>query len=107
MVSGLALSSDGRQLAFVARGKDGRTALWVRPLGSIKAKELPGTVDARFPFWSPDGRRLGFFAQRRLKVIDLLGGSPRVVAETGSTQDARGGAWSASTAAASASGTGG
>jgi Tol biopolymer transport system component len=95
MVSGLALSSDGRQLAFVARGKDGRTALWVRALGSTEAKELPGTVDARFPFWSPDGRRLGFFAQRRLKVIDLLGGSPRVVAETGSTQDARGGAWSA------------
>ncbi len=95
MVSGLALSSDGRQLAFVARGKDGRTALWVRSLGSTEAKELPGTVDARFPFWSPDGRRLGFFAQRRLKVIDLLGGSPRVVAETGSTQDARGGAWGA------------
>ncbi|MDQ1348171.1 MAG: eukaryotic-like serine/threonine-protein kinase [Acidobacteriota bacterium] len=95
MVSGLALSSDGRQLAFVARGKDGRTALWVRPLGSTEPKELPGTVDARFPFWSPDGRRLGFFAQRRLKVIDLLGGSPRAIAETGSTQDARGGAWSA------------
>jgi Tol biopolymer transport system component len=95
MVSGLALSSDGRQLAFVARGKDGRTALWVRALGSTEAKELPGTVDARFPFWSPDGRRLGFFAQRRLKVIDLLGGSPRAIAETGSTQDARGGAWGA------------
>ena len=95
MVSGIALSADGRQLAFVARGKDGRTALWVRPIGSTEAKELPGTVDARFPFWAPDGRRLGFFAQRRLKVIDLLGGAPRTIAETGSTQDARGGAWSA------------
>ncbi len=95
LVSGLALSSDGRQIAFVARGKDGRTSLWVRALASAEAKELPGTVDARFPFWSPDGRRVGFFAQRRLKVIDLIGGSPRIVAETGSTQDARGGAWGA------------
>ncbi|MGE0641555.1 MAG: protein kinase [Thermoanaerobaculia bacterium] len=95
LVSGLALSPDGRQLAFVGRGQDGRTSLWVRKLGSTEVSELQGTVDARFPFWSPDGRRLGFFAQRRLKVIDLLGGAPRTIAETGSTQDARGGAWGA------------
>ncbi len=95
LVSGLALSSDGRQIAFVARGKDGRTSLWVRALASTQAKELPGTVDARFPFWSPDSRRIGFFAQRRLKATDLIGGSPRIIAETGTTQDARGGSWGA------------
>jgi len=94
-VSGLALSADGRRLAFVARGEDGRTHLWVRDLDAAEAKELPGTVDAMYPFWAPDGRRLGFFSQNRLKVTDLLGGSPRAVADTGSTFDARGGAWNA------------
>jgi len=95
LLSGLALSQDGSQLAFVARGEEGRASLWVRPLDSAEARELPGTVDARYPFWAPDGRRIGFFAQGRLKVTDLLGGSPRTLTETGSTEDARGGAWNA------------
>jgi len=95
LVSGLALSADGLRLAFVARGEDGRTALWVRSLDEAEATVLPGTIDARYPFWSPDGRRLGFFSQGRLKVTDLLGGSPRILADTGATVDVRGGSWGA------------
>ncbi len=95
LVAGIALSPDGDTLAFVARGEDGRTALWIRPLSSTEARMLPGTVDARYPFWSPDGRKIGFFAQNRLKVTELLGGQPRVLTETGSTRDVRGGAWGA------------
>jgi hypothetical protein len=94
-VSGLALSADGRRLALVARGQDGRTALWVRSLDAPEAKMIPGTTDARYPFWSPDGRRLGFFAQNRLKVTDLMGGGARALADTGATTDARGGSWGA------------
>jgi len=94
LVSGLALSADGRELAYVARGEEGRTALWVRSLEEGDATMLPGTTDARYPFWSPDGRQVGFFAQNRLKVTDLLGASPRTLAETGATVDARGGTWS-------------
>jgi len=93
VVSGLALSPDGQQLAFVARREDGRTALWIRTLAGTEARMLAGTTEARYPFWSPDGRRIAFFAQSRLKVIDLLGGETQVVAETGLTQDMRGGAW--------------
>jgi len=93
VVGSLALSPDGQQLAFVARGEDGRTALWIRSLAWPEAKMLAGTAEARFPFWSPDSRRIGFFAQSRLKVTDLLGGETRVVAETGVTTDIRGGAW--------------
>jgi Tol biopolymer transport system component len=95
LVSGLSISPDGRRLAFVARGEDGRTALWVRPLDEPAAAMLPGTTDARYPFWAPDSKRIGFFAQSRLKVTDLLGGSPRTLAETGATTDARGGTWGA------------
>ena len=94
-VSGFALSADGQRLALVARGEDGRTALWVRSLDAPDAKLVPGTTDARYPFWSPDGRRLGFFAQNRLKVTDLFGGAPRSVADTGVTTDSRGGSWGA------------
>ena len=95
LVSGMALSPDGEKLAFVARGEDGRTALWIRALAAREAKMLPGTTDARHPFWSPDGRKIGFFAQNRLKATELFGGQPRVLAETGSTLDTRGGAWGA------------
>ena len=95
LVSGMALSPDGEKLAFAARGEDGRTALWIRALAAREAKMLPGTTDARHPFWSPDGRKIGFFAQNRLKVTELFGGQPQVVAETSSTLDTRGGAWGA------------
>jgi Tol biopolymer transport system component len=95
LVSGMALSPDGQRLAFVARGEDGRMALWVRALAEREATMLPGTNDARYPFWSPDSRKIGFFAQNRLKVTELFGGQPRIVAETGSNQDVRGGAWGA------------
>ena len=77
LLSGVALSRDGRQLAFVARGADGRAALWVRPLDSPEARVLSGTADARYPFWAPDGKQIGFFAQGKLKVTDLQSGSPR------------------------------
>ncbi|HVG30478.1 MAG TPA: protein kinase [Pyrinomonadaceae bacterium] len=87
-----ALSPDGRRLAFIATGVGGRS-LWVRALDSVEARELQGTADAAFPFWSPDGRFIGFFAGNRLKRIDIVGGSPQALAEV--TADSRGGAWGA------------
>jgi Tol biopolymer transport system component/aminoglycoside phosphotransferase (APT) family kinase protein len=91
---GLALSPDGTKIVFVARGADGRPQLWMRRLDSREAKPLPGTSEGRFPFWAPDSKRLGFFADARLKVTDLLG-TPRTLATTAATTDARGGSWGA------------
>jgi Tol biopolymer transport system component len=87
---GAALSPDGRQLAFVAIAGDGSKAIWVRDLSAMSARALPETAGAWYPFWSPDGRHLGFFADGKLKRIDLRGGSPRVIAEAPS---GRGGSW--------------
>jgi len=66
-----AISLDGTSLAFIARNTDGRRILWVRPLNASAARLIPGTDAATSPFWSPDGRSLGFFADRKLKTVDL------------------------------------
>jgi Tol biopolymer transport system component len=71
----MTLSPDGRLLAFVARTAEGRRLLWVRPLDSLSAQPLPGTENAFAPFWSPDSRTLGFFADEQLKKIDASDGT--------------------------------
>ncbi len=88
----LALSPDGRHVAFVVTGAGGKT-LWVRSVDSLEARELPGTSDATLPFWSPDSNSIGFFASNKLKKTDLAGGAPQTLAEA--TADARGAAWGA------------
>src|SRR5258706_13523816 len=60
-----ALSSDGRQLAFVASGEGG-SRLWLRSLDGGSAKPLPDTDGATLPFWAPDSRSLGFFADDQI-----------------------------------------
>jgi eukaryotic-like serine/threonine-protein kinase len=87
----LALSPDGRRLAFVATTTDGLTSLWVRALDSVSARQLPGTEGAAFPFWSPDSRFIGFFASNKLKKIDASGGPAQALAEA--SVDARGATW--------------
>ena len=84
------LSADGASIAFTASGMDTKTTLWVRPVNSLDAHSLAGTENAIFPFWSPDGRSLGFFADGKLKTIDIESGSPQVVADA---PFGRGGAW--------------
>lgn len=56
----LALSPDGRHLAFIAATKGGSSQIWVRPLDSVQAQPLAGTEGASFPFWSPDSRFIAF-----------------------------------------------
>lgn len=88
----LALSPDGRRLAFVPTPIGGRALLWIRALDSVTSTPIAGTDGATFPFWSPDGRRLAFFADGKLKTIDPQGGPAHVVCDA---PDSRGGAWGA------------
>jgi eukaryotic-like serine/threonine-protein kinase len=85
------LSPDGRRIAFMARGEDGRHRVWVRALEAVGAQPLAGTEGANDPFWSADSRSLGFFADGKLKRIDAAGGPPQVVCDAST---GRGGAWS-------------
>jgi Tol biopolymer transport system component len=75
------LSPDGRTLAFVAAPPGQQPAVFVRRLDSVDAILLAGTEGARGPFWSPDGRSIGFFADRRLKTIPATGGPVRAICE--------------------------
>jgi hypothetical protein len=75
------LSKDGRSLAFAAP-LDGRARLWIRNLDQTEARPLGGTEDAQAPFWSPDGKSVGFVARGKLKLLDLMGGVPRIIADT-------------------------
>ena len=87
-----ALSPDGRQIVFVASG-DGPSRLWRRSLATTTAQPLAGTDGAQSPFWSPDGRSIGFFANSQLKRIDLNGGTPQTLASA--SGNPRGGSWNA------------
>ena len=84
------LSPDGKWLAFCATGSDGKQQLWVRPLNAATAQPLEGTVGATYPFWSPDSRSLGFFANGKLNRIDASGGP---VLTLGDAAQGRGGDW--------------
>jgi Tol biopolymer transport system component len=75
------LSPDGRRLAFAASGADGRPRLWVQSLDSPVAQPLTGTDNGAFPFWSPDGGQLGFFADTKLKRIDIANGTVSTVCD--------------------------
>jgi serine/threonine protein kinase/Tol biopolymer transport system component len=86
-----ALSPDGRRVVFGAREADGKTQLWTHSLDSPAAQPLAGTENARFPFWSPDSQSVGFFADGKLKRMEVAGGPALTLAEA---PDGIGGSWS-------------
>jgi serine/threonine-protein kinase len=84
------LSPRGDQIAFVAEAA-GERRIYVRPMDEMNARPLAGTEGAQQPFFSPDGRWLGFFAGGRLQKISLRGGAPLVLS---AAPHGMGGAWS-------------
>jgi Tol biopolymer transport system component/tRNA A-37 threonylcarbamoyl transferase component Bud32 len=85
---GFAISPDGARLVFVAMGNP--TQLYVRKTDSLASQPLSGTAGATYPFWSPDGRSIGFFADGKLKRIDAAGGPVSAIADA---PGGRGGSW--------------
>ena len=85
-----AVAPDGRTLAYVGVKAGAAARVFVRSLDAFDARAIAGTEGAQLPFWSPDGRSLGFFARGRLWRVDLAGGAPRAIAPV---SDPRGGTW--------------
>jgi serine/threonine protein kinase len=76
-----AVSPDGSRLAFAAAGPDGKNALWVRALSAPGGQQITGAEGAMFPFWSPDSRRIGFFADDKLKIVDIAGSAVQILCQ--------------------------
>jgi serine/threonine protein kinase/Tol biopolymer transport system component len=89
----LAMSPDGTKIVFTLVADHGEVALGVRSVGGLDVQRLQGTDGAAFPFWSPDSRTIGFFANSKLKRIDAGGGPVQALADA--STDPRGGTWSA------------
>jgi len=88
----LAISPDGQQLVVAPGFLQQPSALWLRPLASTSGQMLAGTEGASFPFWSPDGRSIGFFAEQQLKRFDV---DSQAITPLAEAPVARGGAWQA------------
>jgi len=87
---GLALSPDGKYLAFVAVSEEGKQQIWLRSVNRTAPQLLAGTEDASYLFWSPDSQYLAFFIPGKLKKIRISGGASQTICEASS---GRGGTW--------------
>jgi len=86
-VENLALSRDGRRIAFTA---ENRGVLWIRALDATTAQPITVGGDAFSPFWSPDGRFVAFFSDGKLKKIDATGGTSQTICNA---DQGAGGTW--------------
>jgi Tol biopolymer transport system component len=90
-VSPLALSPDGRRLAFIARADLTRPQqAWLRAFDSIESRPVAGTEGATALFWSPDSATLGFFAGGKLKRVPISGGDVTTICDA---REGQGASW--------------
>jgi Tol biopolymer transport system component len=88
---GFALSPDGRRIAFVSLSSRGERLIWVRSLDRADSIPLAGTDGAAYPFWSPDGGEIAFYAGGKLRRIAAQGGPAQTICRAG--LGGRGGSW--------------
>jgi serine/threonine protein kinase len=81
---------DGSAIVFVANSPAADPMLWLRSIEQVAARQMPGTEHAQLPFWSPDSRWVGFFADGKLKKVPVTAGPVQVLADVA---DPFGGSW--------------
>ena len=89
-VTDMAISPDGKLVAFVASDTVAGRRLWVRGVDRENARPLEKTDNASYLFWAPDSRRVGFFADGKLMTVNVVSGAVRTLADAPLP---RGGAW--------------
>jgi len=88
----VAVAPDGESVVFGAGGSDAPWQLWWRSMDGLNVRPLAGTEGARMPFWSGDSKSIGFYADGKLKRVEVGGGPVRTLADVDSTIPL-GGAW--------------
>jgi Tol biopolymer transport system component len=88
----VAVAPDGRQIALAA-AKDGKPMLWIHTLDAAAPKSLPDTERLGVPFWSPDGRYVGFFSDGKLKKVSADGGPPQTLSTAPEIINGTGATW--------------
>ena len=86
----VAISPDGSQIVYVAN-----RSLWLRPVDQLQAVQVPGTEEGRGPFFSPDGRSIGFYAPEALRKVSVSGGAAVTIAD--GLNNPSGASWGATT----------
>ncbi len=87
------VSPNGKYLSSTAVAGD-KTQIWLRPLDDLSARPLPGTEGAWAHFWSPDSRFIAYFAEGKLKKLDISGGLPQELCDAPGSGPFQLGAWS-------------
>jgi serine/threonine protein kinase len=82
ILSLLALSPDGTTLAYNGQDSSGHRRLYLRPMDQADPVPISGSEDGQFPFFSPDGRWVGFRVGNRIVKTPVIGGSPETICET-------------------------
>ncbi len=88
--SNLAISPNGKYIAFIGSDSSGTTKLWLRPTNSMNGKILTDAQSNAYPFWSPDSKSIGYFLSGKLMKVAIDGGPPLAVCDA---QSGRGGTW--------------
>ncbi len=87
----VAVAPNGHTVVIAGhKESDRNNVLWIYEPGSQDATSLANTEGANFPFWSPDGGAIAFFANGKLKKISLAGGPVQTLCDAST---GRGGAW--------------
>ena len=87
----VAVSPDGRHVAYTGIDSSGTVMLYVHTLAEASSRSIPGTAGAVYPFWSPDSRELAFFRDNDLSRVDIAGGPVVAIA---TATNGKGGSWS-------------
>lgn len=88
--SNLAISPNGKYIAFVGSDSSGTTKLWLRPINSLAARSLVDVSVEAYPFWSPDSKYIAYFDNHKLMKISLDEGTSLPICDA---QTGRGGTW--------------
>jgi eukaryotic-like serine/threonine-protein kinase len=93
--SAIALSPDGSLLVYMAERTRGGHQLYARWMDSLSATPIPATDEGYGPFFSPDGRWLGFFVGTEMKKMPVGGGTPITITDS-VNEFSRGSVWTSS-----------